>query len=75
VSCPHAQASTPSGCHQLLGLLCVSSDTRGERGAATQVVSDFNTTFEGPDSIGRVLSAQGKPALVYTYKMRFQRSA
>lgn len=41
---------------------------------ATQVVSDFVTTFDGPNSTARVLSAQGKPALVYTYKMRFTRS-
>jgi hypothetical protein len=45
----------------------------GETHAATQVVSDFVTTFDGPNSTARVLSAQGKPALVYTYKMRFTR--
>ena len=46
----------------------------GKMSIATQVVSDFVTTFDGPNSTARVLSAQGKPALVYTYKMRFTRS-
>ena len=38
--------------------------------SATQVVSDFVTAFEGAE---RVLEAQGRPSLVYTYKLSFQR--
>jgi len=37
---------------------------------ATQVVSDFPTSFEGAEV---VLQAQGRPEIVYTYKMTFQK--
>jgi hypothetical protein len=38
---------------------------------ATQVVSDFVTVFDGE---ARVFEAQGRPSIVYTYRMSFQRT-
>lgn len=68
----------PLGAPRVKGSRCITkykwrSEAQANGGpviVATQVVSDFVTAFEGAE---RVLEAQGRPSLVYTYKLSFQR--